>query len=393
MSKSVPSYRRHKASGQAVVTLNGVDHYLGRYNSAESKAEYDRLTGEWLALGRHLPAGPSGTGGPVGWLVKELIHGYFTHCAGTMTVLGLDGVKLALRPVRELYGDTPAKDFGSIAFKGVRQRMVDSGLGLGTIRNRLGVIKRMVAWGVECEQLPGDALHRLKAVAGLRAGQPGVKAPKKVRPAPDGDVAAILPYLSPTVRTMVELQVCTGMRSGEVIAMTMAQIDRSVAPWIYRPVKHKNTHRGQDRIIPLGPKAQALILPWLAADPDKPLFSPRESRAYFDAHRAHGERSTARSRAQARRYWQKSHPRRAVPRERDMYSSKSYGNAVADACRRAGVPVFRPHRIRHGFATMIRKEFGLEAAQVLLGHSQADVTQVYAERDLTLAATIAKKIG
>src|SRR5262249_4354731 len=38
----IPSYRRHRASGQAVVTLNGVDHYLGRFNSPESKAEYDR---------------------------------------------------------------------------------------------------------------------------------------------------------------------------------------------------------------------------------------------------------------------------------------------------------------------------------------------------------------
>jgi integrase len=329
----------------------------------------------------------------VGWLVKELIHGHLAHCAGTKSAEEVRQIKLALRPVRELYGNTPAADFGPIAFKAVRQRMVDSGLGLGTIRNRLGIIRRMVAWGVECEKLDGSALHRLKAVAGLRAGQPGVKAPKKVRPAPDGDVAAILPFLSPTVRTMVELQVCTGMRSGEIVIMTMAQIDRSVDPWIYRPVKHKNTHRGQDRVIPLGPRAQGLLLPWFVADPDKPLFSPRDSRAYFDAHRAHGERSTARRREQARRYWQKIHPRRAVPPEREMYSSKSYGHAVAGACRRALVPIFRPHRIRHTYATKVRKEFGLEAAQVLLGHTQADVTQIYAERDLTKAVEVARRIG
>jgi hypothetical protein len=33
-SLHIPRYRRHKPSGQAVVTLNGKDHYLGRYNSA-----------------------------------------------------------------------------------------------------------------------------------------------------------------------------------------------------------------------------------------------------------------------------------------------------------------------------------------------------------------------
>jgi hypothetical protein len=35
----------------------------------------------------------------------------------------------------------------------------------------------------------------------------------------------------------------------------------------------------------------------------------------------------------------------------------------------------------------------LESAQVVLGHSKADVTQVYAERNEDLAATVAAKIG
>ena len=43
--------------------------------------------------------------------------------------------------------------------------------------------------------------------------------------------------------------------------------------------------------------------------------------------------------------------------------------------------------------TRIRKDFGLEAAQILLGHSKADVTQVYAERDMARAATVALQIG
>ena len=51
----VPSYRRHKPSGQAVVTLNGRDIYLGPWNTKASRAEYDRLIGEWLAAGRCLP--------------------------------------------------------------------------------------------------------------------------------------------------------------------------------------------------------------------------------------------------------------------------------------------------------------------------------------------------
>ena len=41
----------------------------------------------------------------------------------------------------------------------------------------------------------------------------------------------------------------------------------------------------------------------------------------------------------------------------------------------------------------IRRQFGLEAAQVALGHARADVTQVYAERDMALAAEVMRKIG
>jgi len=54
---------------------------------------------------------------------------------------------------------------------------------------------------------------------------------------------------------------------------------------------------------------------------------------------------------------------------------------------------FHPHQLRHNYATYIRKQFGLEASQVLLGHSRADVTQIYAERDMTKAEEVARKIG
>jgi hypothetical protein len=42
----IPSYRLHRASGQAVVTLNGVDHYLGLHGTETSRREYDRVTAE-----------------------------------------------------------------------------------------------------------------------------------------------------------------------------------------------------------------------------------------------------------------------------------------------------------------------------------------------------------
>ena len=50
--RQVPRYCKHRASGQAVVTLSGQDFYLGPYGTKASKLEYDRLIAEWLASGR-----------------------------------------------------------------------------------------------------------------------------------------------------------------------------------------------------------------------------------------------------------------------------------------------------------------------------------------------------
>jgi integrase len=68
-------------------------------------------------------------------------------------------------------------------------------------------------------------------------------------------------------------------------------------------------------------------------------------------------------------------------------------HAVRDACKAAGVPSWHPHQLRHLRATEIRREYGLEAAQVVLGHSQANITQLYAERDLSLARKVATELG
>ncbi|MCH8853107.1 MAG: site-specific integrase, partial [Planctomycetes bacterium] len=41
----------------------------------------------------------------------------------------------------------------------------------------------------------------------------------------------------------------------------------------------------------------------------------------------------------------------------------------------------------------VRKQVGLEAAQVHLGHAKANTTEIYAERNLELAREIARQIG
>src|SRR5262249_22525134 len=112
----IPSYTWHKASGQAVVRLSGVDHYLGPWNTPQSRAEYDRVVNEWLVRGRQ-PLAKSDH--PSDTRVKELVAGFYSHLVGTLPTVD-DKIRLALKAVRELYGETPAAKFGPTAFKGLR---------------------------------------------------------------------------------------------------------------------------------------------------------------------------------------------------------------------------------------------------------------------------------
>jgi hypothetical protein len=79
LTKSVPSYRLHKPSGRAIITLNGKDHYLGEWNSDESRQEYDRLISEWLAA-RQAPVHSTPAGE---FTVAELLLAYLKEAKVT----------------------------------------------------------------------------------------------------------------------------------------------------------------------------------------------------------------------------------------------------------------------------------------------------------------------
>ena len=110
----VPTYRRHKPSGQAVVTLDGRDFYLGKFNSAASRAEYIRLIAEWTANEGAVPHTESLT-------VAELLKAFMRHAEryyrkpNGKPSSELANFKPVSRRVRKLYGGTPAAKFGPLA--------------------------------------------------------------------------------------------------------------------------------------------------------------------------------------------------------------------------------------------------------------------------------------
>lgn len=451
-SQSVPNYRLHKPTGQAVVTLRPLggdrrDVYLGRYGSPTSKAEYARVIAEAQAGLPDTPALLTSHGPPVDVLsVNELVLQYRGHAEqhyrdpdGRPTS-ELKEIKLSLRPVRELYGHTKAAAFGPKALAAVREAMVRAVLARTLINRRIDRVKRCFKWAAAEELVPVSTYQALRTLSGLQAGRTAARESDPVAPVPAEHFVATLPYLPRVPRAVAELQRWTGMRPGEVCRLTLAELDMSGPVWMYRPSRHKTRHRGKTRVVSIGPRGQAVLLAFLAGRTPAPagaagydLTDPaarREAAAafaacgrlidaallrdvsrpivflggsvldpdwfVFDAARDREERFAAMRLARKSKLTPSQVCRRkAAPRRVPApgYRPLAYAHAVERACKAAGVEHWHPNRLRHLYATEVRRLYGLEAAQVMLGHAKADVTQVYAERDTALAVRVAAEAG
>jgi len=110
--QSIPSYRKHRPSGQAVCTIGGKDHYLGPHGSKASRIEYDRLITEWLASGR-LPSFVTAN-----ISVAELLVAYLRHAKsyyGDKSKKEYQHYRRVSRPLNQLYRRTAASEFGPVA--------------------------------------------------------------------------------------------------------------------------------------------------------------------------------------------------------------------------------------------------------------------------------------
>jgi integrase len=388
MPERIPKYRLHRPSGQAVVTVGGRDVYLGKHGSRESRDEYDRVVGEWLAS-RPARRAARPHDRSVGGLLRAYLawaDGYYRKDGRPTSEPG--NIRAALRPLRRLYGVTPARDFGPLALKAVRRSMIEAGLCRNEVNKRAGQVTRMFRWAAENELVPASVHHGLRAVAGLRKGRSEARESEPVRPVPDADVEAIRPFLSRQVWAMVTLMRLTGMRPGEACSIRACDLDRTGPVWVYRPESHKTEHHGRDRVILIGPRAKEILVPWLGGDASAYLFSPAEAVAEMRA-RARARRQTPLTPSQRARR-PKARPE-VAPGGR--YTKYSLHQAVRRACLRAGVPPWGPGRLRHNAATMIRREFGLDAARAVLGHTTPAVTAVYAEADMEKAAEAMERLG
>jgi integrase len=283
--------------------------------------------------------------------------------------------------------------------------MIALGWSRANINKQVGRIKRMFKWAAENELLPAELYHRVSVVAGLQRGRTAARETDSVRPVPESVVQTTMKYMTSTVAAMTQFQWLTGARPGEVCEVRGCDLDMSSRIWLYEPELHKTAHHGRQRLIYVGPRAQEVLRPFLRRDLQAYLFSPAESEAERRA-AMHQARRTPASCGNTVGSNRKARP---AKRPGIKYCTTSYARAIRYACDRAFPPpegldhderkewrrqhCWSPNQIRHAFATTIRREYGLESAQVLLGHALANVTQIYAEVDRSKGLELAAKIG
>ena len=353
---SIPSYRLYRPSGQAVVTVDRRDFCLGPFGSEESRRKYGEIISQLAGGNRlNLLVAPPAAADDVGPSVAELCLAYLDYAESWYVKNGrqtdeVDCYRSLIRVVRELYGLKPLKNFSPNDLRAVQAKMVDLQWSRGFINRQIVRLRHMAKWAVGREMVGHDVLDRLKCVESLLAGRCEAKEGRTRGPVTPEQIDAVKVVLrSQKVKDLIDLQLATGARPGELLMLTTAMIDRSGTTWTARLEHHKMEHRGKIRVLAFGPKAQTLLGKYLQeTNPDQPLFRIRRN---------------------------------------------TYSNIVRAACLRAEISPFVPHELRQTSATLIRDRFGSDAAQAVLGHSKPDMTAHYTSQTIALAVATAEKMG
>lgn len=381
----VPSYSLHKPSGQAVVKVRGRSFYLGKHNSPESREAYARIVADILAgrpVQKPQPRVAEAKPPEPGISVAQLAERFQKH---TQSYYVKDGkqtseaaaIRCAMKFFSRDHADLPAAEFSIGDLKVVRQAMVDAGHCRTVVNKNVRRVRLAFTWGATEGLIPPAVPQALALLPGLKIGRTEARESKPVEPVPTAIVEATIKHAPAVVTDMVRLQLLTGMRPDEVCSVRPCDLDRSGDVWEYTPERHKTEHHGRRRVVYIGPAGQRILMPYLLRPENEFCFQPKRHIP--------------------------------IPRHKKRYRIDSYRQAIERACDRANpapegiegeeLKAWRkrhrwtPNRLRHTAATEIRKRFGLEASQVVLGHARADVTQIYAMRDAGKGREVAKLIG
>jgi integrase len=281
-----------------------------------------------------------------------------------------------VRMFRDLFGGASLGELTHADMLQLRDALVRSGVCRRTVNDRLNRIKYMIAWALDEAIIPATVKAELTQVKPVKRGRTTAPERAPVRPVDDATIAATVEKMMPNTADMVRVHRLTGMRPGELCALRWSLIDTSRTPWVYRvpPEANKNNWRGelgQPRVVCIGPRARAILERHKGGD-DVPFSPVRAMLEYMEARRAarvtpfYGKKKGAET---------SQHVPRVLG---SAWTTNAYTKTIHAACRRAGLTPWGANRLRHAFATDVRRAFGLDAARAVLGHAGGGcVTDVY----------------
>jgi integrase len=404
-SGGLPVPRLHQKTGHARVFINGKEYWLGKFGSPEAQLKYDALVAAYIASGRKSveaarPASPITQPQPtdditvaelaLAWVKSiKAARGDAFKKSSTYTA-SLTAVR-ALRPVAAL----PARQFGPRQLLDVREKFA---AGRVIRRNKQGEVvvdkprtrryvndtmQRIVAlfsWAAVRELVPGDKPAALREVKPLRPGEIATVVDSPRREAVDDErLEAVLAYLQPPMRALVQFCRLTGCRPGEAAGLKLSHVnDRDQPVWRYSPPRHKNAWRGHGRHIPIGPAAQAVVVEALGGRGDDAyVFDPRAA-------------APIRPRKDGTIRFQPPAPSSRV---RDHYDAAGIRRAITRACEKAGCESWFPYLLRYARNQEIRRLHGPEAAAANLGDRSPQMLNRYAPPGWEAAVEAAMKTG
>ena len=397
-ARPIPKLGRH-SSGQARVTLNGKVHYCGRWGTAEAHARYAELIREWQERGER-PADRAPNPEQATVLLGDLLQQFLHHVDATgryrkngePTAQRAEFVNV-INSLTAFAGKLPVARMTEatlVAWRDVLER--NRALTRTGINRKVGKIVQILRWGRARGLVPKVVWADVSAIEPLRRGEVGDRPEhgRPKRPVSLDEVEAVAPHCAPQVGDMLRLQALCGMRPGEVLQMRWADISKQplegdvTGAWLYVVPDGKTSHHGHMTRYVLPPAAQEILARYPAL-PLAYIFSPAAAMA---------ERRERRRAARSSKLTpsQRQRDQDAQREYAQTWDTHAYRRHVTRACEKAGVPVFTPHEVRHGFVTWAANALSLGAAAAAANHRSVTTTQRYVHVKVTDAIHVAAAV-
>lgn len=362
-----PVPHAHRASGQERFHYGGRTYYLGPIGSVEAKTRYVELLTQLMQqqAQTQTPPQPKPSKAQTPLLlwrtVAEVVALWDAYAQDRYGASGKEAAQFrySLAPMVEAHAATPVDRFGVRQLDEVRELMIAKGWQREVIGRRMVRVRTMWRWAEVKGHVPPGSWAALSALPAVAANDRRVRRSRPRKAVDWATLAKVCRAIeNRQVRAIMLVLWYTGARPSEVRTLKVGDIDRSGEVWTAAITDHKNAWRGQERTIAIGPKAQAVLRPYLEGKPGCAWVFPS---GRSDGKPCRGE---------------------------------SLSRAVRRACERVVVAGCTPYSCRHSYRLRVTRALSLEHARAAMGHASIETTADYAKgTDAAAAAEAARRLG